>query len=145
MTTRLHCIVLAAMVLIVPVLILAACATPPAPASAKLGEQISLAIGQSATVSGEGLTVSFDDLTADSRCPDGAKCIWAGQAVCELKVTSGGSTSSVTLTVLGGTASTSSQAFGPYRLDFKVTPYPKVGEQIARADYRLLLTVTKPA
>ncbi len=55
--------------------VLPACSPAPAPPSTStgaLGQTFVLALGQSATVTGEGLTITFTDVTEDSRCPTGA-------------------------------------------------------------------------
>lgn len=38
------------------------------------------------TASSDGLTITFEDVTADSRCPQGVECIWAGEARVRLVV-----------------------------------------------------------
>ena len=43
-----------------------------------LTDSFSLAIGQSASIDGEGLGIKFVDISADSRCPLEVLCIWQG-------------------------------------------------------------------
>jgi hypothetical protein len=71
-----------------------AAATPPtrsvqatALAEAALGEAFDLHVSQSIRVKGESLTVTFERVVEDSRCPTGATCIWAGDAVVRLTLT----------------------------------------------------------
>ncbi len=47
---------------------------------ATLDEPFQLAIGQSAEIQGESLTVTFENVSADSRCPVDVTCPWAGDA-----------------------------------------------------------------
>ena len=56
----------------------------PAPASKTQStafvDTLSIGLGQSATVDGGRLEVSFDARVADSRCPANAVCVWQGDA-----------------------------------------------------------------
>ena len=67
---------------------LAACApgapspeTPAPAADVRLDQPFELRMGQRATVAGEGVTVRFDTVASDSRCPSGVQCVWAGNAL----------------------------------------------------------------
>ena len=51
-----------------------------------------LTVGQSAHVDGTTLTLTFNGVTADSRCPLGVFCIQAGNAAVSLTVTDAGGT-----------------------------------------------------
>ena len=51
-------------------------------ANVSLGQPFELRVGRSATVAGEGLTVSFEAVSSDSRCPTGVQCVWAPEAGC---------------------------------------------------------------
>ena len=67
--------------------------SPPTTAGVRtvaLGQSFTLGLGQSVTVSGPGLTVTFAALLEDSRCPVGSQCIWAGRAVISLTVAKAG-------------------------------------------------------
>ena len=54
---------------------------------ARLDANIELGAGRSAVISDEKLTVTFERVTEDSRCPTGVQCVWAGDAVVRLAVT----------------------------------------------------------
>jgi hypothetical protein len=61
---------------------LAACASGPrlpVPHPA-LDEDVKLAVGQTAVIAGEPLTVRFDRVVEDSRCPTNVQCVRAGEA-----------------------------------------------------------------
>jgi hypothetical protein len=45
-----------------------------------LDQPFRLRIGQSATLPGTGITLTFDGVTEDSRCPTDVTCVWAGNA-----------------------------------------------------------------
>lgn len=57
------------------------------PQEARLDTNLELRVGQSAAVTGETLSLTFDRVSSDSRCPVGVNCVWAGDAVLLFKVT----------------------------------------------------------
>lgn len=94
----------------------------PAP-GVSLGTSFRLPEGASATVTGEGLTITFARLITDSRCPLDAQCIWAGEV--KIAVTADQAGAPVTLEL--GDA----QPQGTYRGYsihlVSVDPYPALG------------------
>lgn len=75
--------------LVLPLLCLAACdagVESAPPVGAQLGEA-EIALGASAVV--DGLTVTFEAVDEDSRCPDAATCLWEGRAVVALTISPG--------------------------------------------------------
>lgn len=52
-----------------------------APVSVADGASVSLRAGESATSGDRQLQFGFEQVIADSRCPTGVQCIWAGDAV----------------------------------------------------------------
>jgi hypothetical protein len=72
------------------VLFLVGCGGPPVTAptphsaesvgGAELGDTIRLARGQGVVVDGGGLSLRFDGVVADDRCPEEVTCVWAGNA-----------------------------------------------------------------
>jgi len=134
-------------VALVPALLVAAfmgaCRPVPGDIVVRLNEEFSLSVGQRAGVEGEDLRVQFVDVVADSRCPKGVTCIWAGEVKCLVEVVASGSSERVELTQPGLGGGPSRQAVKGYGLSFAVDPYPEAGKQISRDDYRLRLTVRK--
>jgi hypothetical protein len=53
----------------------------------RLDSNVELKAGQSAAVTGESFTLTFERVASDSRCPVGVQCVWAGDAVVRLAVT----------------------------------------------------------
>jgi hypothetical protein len=53
-------------------------------AQVSIGKEFDLAVGESATVESEPLTVGFEKVAADSRCPIGVLCCWEGDAAAEM-------------------------------------------------------------
>ena len=52
------------------------------------GSEFELSVGQEARVQGTSLRIRFDGVSQDSRCPQGVQCVWAGNAVVNLRITS---------------------------------------------------------
>jgi hypothetical protein len=126
----------------IALLISTACGKP-APLEARLDVEFTLSPGQMANIATENLSLKFVELVSDSRCPTGATCIWAGEASCLLEITTAQSTYQKVLTQSGGSVSKS--VVGDYEISFAVEPYPEMGKQIDKKDYRLKLTVKKAA
>ena len=123
--------------------LLVSCAGQTGPTMVALGQDFTLATGQSAELTGEDLTVKFIEVVEDSRCPKNVTCIWAGQVSCVLEVRSGGSIERTVLTQPGLSQPSDGQEFRNYRIVFDVSPYPEAGKEIKQGDYRLMLNIEK--
>lgn len=108
-----------------------------------LNEEFCLTIGQRASVTGEDLAVSFEEMTEDSRCPSDVTCVWAGSVSCVVELTRAGSCYRMTLTEPGLTSEYTREEYEEYELAFHVFPYPEAGKQIADDAYRLHLIISK--
>jgi hypothetical protein len=122
--------------------ILSGCTGPAADINAALGEQFSLAIGQSATITEAGLKIEFVEVVGDSRCPQGVQCIWAGEANSLIEITYEGSTYQKVLTQSGASEPLPTD-FNNYEITFNLQPYPEAGKEIKDRDYRLELQVDR--
>ncbi|MDP1890025.1 MAG: hypothetical protein Q8K55_03965 [Gemmatimonadaceae bacterium] len=110
-------------------LILSACGTSTEP---QLGENFEIQLGTTIEIPDDSTRVKFTDVTSDSRCPTGAQCVWAGEAVVQFTV---GSTQQVSLT-LGADASKATVIIGMKQFTLVgLKPYPKLNESIAKGDY----------
>jgi hypothetical protein len=109
---------------------------------ARLGQEFSLAVGQNAVISTEKMEIEFVAVTADSRCPSGAQCIWAGEAKCTVLFSVNENEQMVTLIQSGGSSSATTSIDG-YSISFTLNPYPKLNKQIEDKDYRLVLTIIR--
>lgn len=111
--------------------------------TAPLDRQFRLGVGETVSIVGTNLTVSFVGVPQDSRCPAGALCvqsIQAGNARVALTVTQQGAPTPVTLnTTVGAQYAT----IGGYTIALSaLTPYPSVGApQISDKDYRATLAI----
>ncbi len=67
--------------------------------------------------------------------------MWAGRAVCLLKVTHNGAESELALIQMGSNDQTVQDYLG-YKFTFNLMPYPEAGKSIDSSDYRLAMKVT---
>ena len=51
-----------------------------------LGEEFVLGVGQTAALGGFDVSLTFEAVREDSRCPIGVSCVWAGDAVVAITV-----------------------------------------------------------
>jgi hypothetical protein len=120
-------------------LAIACSSSPTAPAKPTT---VTLAPGQSASVGG--LTVSFDRVTADSRCPGDALCVTAGDASVAVRTRWFGSTSAAELWLFDTSRKT--LARGGHSVTFDtLSPYPFLSNPIAPGDYRATFIIQSAA
>ncbi len=128
--------------LCVSILIITGCSNSISTTQAKLGQEFSLSLGQTAVITDEDLEVKFLKVVEDSRCPSDAVCIQIGQVSCLLEIALSGSMSNVTLIQNGG-GTEGLQQVGDYTFLFDVTPHPVSTRQIKKSEYRLRLMITR--
>lgn len=63
----------------------------PAPAFRSLNYPFLLQVGETVAIDGEGLTLAYERLLEDSRCPPDVQCVWAGNGRILLTVAKQGS------------------------------------------------------
>jgi hypothetical protein len=119
----------------------AACSShPTGPGQVPLGQSFELRAGSSAIVEG-GLTITFNGVKSDSRCPMDALCVWAGDAIVAVSLSqTGGDPAEREL----HTASAGSEAsYRSYWVKLvALAPYPRSDRQIRQQDYAATLAVT---
>ena len=124
-------------------ILISGCTAQTSQITADLGEQINIALGQSASITGEEFEIKFVEVVDDSRCPDGATCIWEGEVTCLVDITYSGSLYRKALTQPGLTEEYSRSDFKDYEIIFNVEPYPEVKTEIRDSAYRLKLKIDK--
>ena len=103
----------------------------------KLGEAFDLKIGQAVSIKDEQLTIQFVNVPSDSRCPKGAMCIWAGNALVQIKVSNN-------LDTLNTIANPSEMTSGVYTIRLlDLMPYPSIDTPKDTTSYVAKLLVTK--
>lgn len=107
------------------------------------GQDFQLTAGQSGRVNDTPITVMFRSVGADSRCPSDVQCVWAGDAVINL-----GLTSTTTASQEVGIHTTLDPRFADYA-GYRVkvvglAPVPKSGSTIPGPTYVVTLRVSSP-
>jgi hypothetical protein len=138
--------------ILIPLIFVIGCSSgPDARIKAGLGQEFNLPVGQTALINGENLLIKFDAVTADSRCPKGVQCIWAGEARCQTHFSFSNNDmapAQLELVDSGGRVDGYSQATwisntGTYTINFRLDPYPEAGKLIAKTDYTLIMMITR--
>lgn len=118
-----------------------ACTEKSPAAPSPVDQRVVLAPGQSAFVSEARLTVQFEGVVGDSRCPADAVCVLGGDAIVRLRVTAA-----------GGSARTHELHTGdmkPVQHDdvtialVELSPYPFSARQIQPDEYRATLRISR--
>lgn len=102
----------------------------------EMGETFKIKYGESLVFQGEQISVRFDELAEDSRCPDGVACVWAGNARVIIQ--------------LNGLEADLNTYMDPKEVNISqynvkllsLSPYPKADENINKEDYIAELLVT---
>jgi hypothetical protein len=111
------------------------------PNSVSLNRQFSLHVNQEAAVEGTNLAITFKGVASDSRCPDNARCIWAGNAelIFELR-DSGQPPKPATLNTF---LEPKLIQYSWYQIQLTdLTPYPHAPDQINPAEYVATIVVS---
>jgi len=115
---------------------------PGATVVANVDRDFELTVGQSAKVDGTTLTIAFNGVTEESRCPVGVQCIWAGNAAVALSLADG--SGAKTEASVNTTLDPHSARVSGYEISLVgVNPYPKQGMTIPRASYVATFHVTR--
>ncbi|WP_299454486.1 hypothetical protein [uncultured Microscilla sp.] len=105
--------------------------------SPSFGSEFEMSYGT--TVNIKDFDLTFNEVE-DSRCPEGAQCIWAGNVKVNFKVGGFG----FTLTKEAGKPELAQTTINGYMVKLvEVSPYPSVGTTINKANYRAKVVVTK--
>jgi hypothetical protein len=111
------------------------------PSQTPLGQPFELRSRASAILDG-GLTITFDRVATDSRCPMNALCIWVGDALVLVTIShrAGGAVQRELHTHM----SESEASYLAYSIKLlALAPYPRTDRQILPGDYVATLNVTK--
>lgn len=109
--------------------------------AAQTGEQQKIQIKKYKKFSRSKLKVRFVSLVEDSRCPEGANCVWAGNAKIKIEISNGRKKETFEVnTNLGPKGAT----FGGYAVNLiELKPTPKVNAKINRNSYTATFTVSR--
>ncbi|HSR66701.1 MAG TPA: hypothetical protein VLU25_02075 [Acidobacteriota bacterium] len=120
---------------------------PPDPTvlAAQMDMPFQLPLGRSARIADQDLTVTFEEVLEDSRCPQGVDCIWQGRATIRLTLRQGEEKHSLQLTAQAGSPELAETRQGNYLLRLTdLLPYPKEGQTIPPTDYTATLLIAEP-
>ena len=109
-------------------------------ASAQTGQEISVKVNRTVSAKG-GLRVNFVEMVEDSRCPEDANCIWAGNAKIRVRVTKNGRSK---LLELNSGLEPRTETFAGYSFQLQaLTPAPRSNIRINRNGYVAKILVKK--
>ncbi len=104
-----------------------------------LGEEFELAVHQTAQMTAEKISVTFQEVLEDSRCPVDVTCIWAGLAKVSLQVTVSGHEKDLSLST---SPPDNSAVFENYTFWLiKVRPVPRADQTMDRSAYVVTVRV----
>ncbi len=107
----------------------------------KLGEEFELAVHQTAQMTAEKISVTFQEVLEDSRCPVDVTCIWAGLAKVSLHVAVSGQEREISLST---SPPDNSAGFENYTFWLiKVRPVPRADQTMDRSAYVVTVRVDK--
>ena len=110
------------------------------PSTPSSPQQVQIALGQSQRVGA--LSVRFDEVSGDSRCPVGVQCVWEGDAVVVLTV-SEPARSGAALELHTAGRFPREGTYGRYRVQLvSLEPQPRADEPVRRDLYRATLLIT---
>ena len=121
--------------------VLSACGSDSPTAPAPIDRNVTLAPGQTTAIEGASLSVRFENVTGDSRCPADAICITGGDALVHIQVMpSAGVRRDYTLHT-GDRRPVLHDTFTIALVE--LTPYPFSSRPIQPSDYRATLRVSR--
>ena len=131
------------MVILMSVALLAGCvAGAESPIEVQLEQDFQLRPGQSAYVATVDLTVGFEGVASDSRCPRGEACVWEGDATVRIRLRQADGTVDI-LELHTRSGGQSAQSIGGYSVRLvAVLPEPVKGVEPTAAGYAAILQVS---
>jgi hypothetical protein len=121
-------------------LLVTACGEAPTAPTSPLDAEFTLAPGQARRIGRTGLSVRFDGVSGDSRCPADALCILGGSAAVHITVTSAGTARDYQLHT-GDLRPVMHE--GVTIALVRLEPYPFSARRIAPDEYRATLKATR--
>ncbi len=106
-----------------------------------LGEEFELAVHQTAQMTAENISVTFQEVLEDSRCPVDVTCIWAGLAKVSLQISVSGQEREISLST---SPPENSAVFENYTFWLiSVRPVPRSDQNIDSSAYFVTVRVDK--
>jgi len=118
------------------------CAGPSEPVVAPIGRAFELAPGQEALV--DGLSVTFQRVSGDSRCPIDVVCVWEGDAAVALLLRAESAASEPRELHTSGQMGGRETSYAGYTVRLEtLQPATRASEPIRAYDYRATLVVAR--
>jgi hypothetical protein len=103
---------------------------------------IEIKLGGEKKVEGADLRIAFDRVSEDSRCPDGAQCVWEGNA--RVRLVARNSKGECAEFDLNTGVQPVEYQFGEYTIRLaNLAPHPSVKGELRPSDYRATIVVSK--
>ena len=110
--------------------------------SLTIGDTVEIAYQNTIVNSVHNISLSFDSVVGDSRCPTGVTCIWEGDAELIFTFTESSNKAELILHT-HATFTHDTTAFGYNIKLIDVKPYPHIDSTYSSSDYSALVLVTK--
>ena len=109
-----------------------------------LGEAFTVGVGESVAFGGgTGVTLTFETVREDSRCPVGVTCVWAGDAVVVISVDDGSDSVKTVELHTNDRFDTDAALDGHTLRLVELAPVPRDGSTIAVDQYQATLVVSR--
>ena len=110
--------------------------------SVALNQEFAIKAGETISLEGSGVTISFSEVADDSRCPKDVTCVWAGNAKVVISVSIRGRVpGKINLNTMLDPKEGTYSDFGIKLVNLE--PYPKKGPRIKKSDYVATLVVRR--
>lgn len=109
-----------------------------------LGQRLVLKAGTQAQSADGQLHIGFDRVSADSRCPKGEQCIWAGEATAIFSLRQGLAAPQIVELKTTPGPQQSARVLGYQLRLLRLEPYPIAGKLVAPQDYSATLMLAAP-
>lgn len=120
-------------------------AGPSTTARIEQGQDFSLRAGESGQTRDGALTIGFEGVTADSRCPKGEQCIRAGDATVRVWIQQGSSPKETRELRTAPEAAQSARVLDQFIRLIRLDPIAVTGKAIAKSDYVATLRLSRTA
>jgi len=122
--------------IVLPLLILG-CQNSIASVNSEIGKPFKIKLGQTLEFQGTDLSITFEELLEDSRCPDGATCVWAGNGRVSIKLNE-------LQAELNTHLDPKSIDLSGYEINLlSLAPYPEINNEIELEEYILEMMVSE--
>jgi hypothetical protein len=111
------------------------------PIQGTVNETLALRVGQEVVFDGGALSLYFETVSEDSRCPTRVTCVWEGNARLRLQARGGGTSAPIELNTNLNPRTSVIRGY-EIRLE-RLDPYPDREENLKQADYIAYLRVQR--